>query len=699
MPLQVQSSLIGAIVTVAVMTGLLLRRRRRPTDVPFSVLCLSLILWFMATFTAAVTEGDWGIRVELAVAALIPTALIRLFSELLPESAARARRLLSTVYPLSALTAAAALSPLGTTTVVQVLATLFVVVTILWGSRVLIAASDVGRGTVDYARRLYLAIGAAFVAVLCATLELPAFKGSATAIGHMAVMTYVFFLSQVILRDRLLDLNEFLGRMLILGILAILFASVTALLINIGDGPSSRLFNAVFGVIILLTLYEPMKDWLERKAAEVFFRERHGFLQALSDLRQRMQHGVLDPNQMSHIVVEALYDTRRATHAAVYLLDPGGRGFDLHAHRGPEPAPRVDTSDYPELFKLVHEASRPVSLEDLGVGALSSEAVPPRIELASSLRAVNADLLLPFRSGSMVLGFLALRDDRAAEPYATAEIAALETISETAATVVWNSKLAERLRERERLAAIGAMAAGLAHEIRNPLGAIKGAAQYLDPTRPANPEDSEFLEVIIEETNRLNSVVTQFLDYARPFRARFDSVDLNGIIRRTVKLVQARAGNPAPIELELDPALPRIQADGEQLKQVVLNLVLNAQDATGDRESPVVIRTLRRGEDVEVRVRDGGVGIPARDIEQIFTPFFTTKHSGTGLGLAVCQRIVHNHGGSIRPSSTVGRGAEFIVQLPVEAAATSSVARDDAESMEEPRLVASTPPDLESTGT
>ena len=102
-------------------------------------------------------------------------------------------------------------------------------------------------------------------------------------------------------------------------------------------------------------------------------------------------------------------------------------------------------------------------------------------DLLDALRAVSADVLLPFVSSDLVLGFLAIRDDRSIEPYATAEIAQLMTIAETATTVIWNSRLTDKLRERERLAAIGSMAAGLAHEIRNPLGAIKGAAEYLDP--------------------------------------------------------------------------------------------------------------------------------------------------------------------------------------------------------------------------
>jgi two-component system sensor histidine kinase HydH len=672
MPLQIQSAFIGAIVTVAVMLAVLLRRRGRRTDLLFSVLCVNLIGWFVASLLAAAIHAPWVARLELAVACLLPTALLRLFSGLMPASAGRARRLLYTVYPVSALCAVTALF-LGSHLIVQATTLGFVVFTILWGSRELTLASGDTPGTVEHARRRYLAIGASVVAVVCVFLETPWFKGSTTAIAHLTAMTYIFFLSQVILRDRLLDLNEFLGRMAVLGILTILFAGISALLINLGNSPSTRLFNAVFSVVVLLTLYEPLKDRLERRVAAMFFREQHRFVQSLAELRQRMQYGVLDPREMSEIVVDALHHSRRATHVAVYVLDAAGRGFELYASRGPEPAPRVDGTELAELHQLIHEARRPLVAEALPT---PSDEASPELQLRNaSLRAVSADVLLPFSAEESVLGFLALRDDRAAEPYAAIEVAALETIARTATTVIWNSKLAERLRERERLAAIGAMAAGLAHEIRNPLGAIKGAAQYIDPSHFGAAEDVELLDVIVEETDRLNAVVSQFLDYARPFRAQMTDMDLNEVARKTVTLIEAGGRGADRIELDLDPDLPTVRADREQMKQVILNLLLNALEAsdgvpsTGSgepagRRDQVTLRTRHRRQEVELVVIDHGAGIPPEDLPRVFIPFFTTKQAGTGLGLAVCQRIVMNHGGTIRPRSSVGVGTEFSVVLP-----------------------------------
>jgi signal transduction histidine kinase len=661
---ETQSALIGAFVTVAVMTSILLRRRNRRTDVLFAVLCVTLLLWFVATFLTGWSD-EW-VRAELATAALIPAALIRLFADLVPLSSTTGRSLESAIYPLSGVVAVIAISPLGDTQPVRVAVAVYVGAVILLASNLMITSSDLQKGTIEYVRRRYVAIGASLVTLLAIAGELPWLDLGFNAMGHLAVMLYVFFLSQVILRDRLLDLNEFIGRMMVMGILATLFAAMFALLISLGSNFSSRLFNAVVGVMILLTLYEPLKVRLEAKTLELFFRERHRFVMTLEDLRRRMHHGVIDPVKMAGIVVDTLYDARRATHAAIYFLDPMRNELTVQTHRGPAPPQRVNAGTSPVLWHAIQQNRTPLLTERLGDDENEGEESKNR-DLIDQMRAVSADVLLPFVSGETVLGFLALRDDRSPEPYSTAEIAKLMQIAETAATVIWNSKLMERLRERERLATVGAMAAGLAHEIRNPLGAIKGAAEYLDPGRFLEGDEAEFLQVIIDETNRLNSVVSQFLDYARPFRAQFQETDINEVVRKTAKLIQAEHGENR-VTIVLDESVPPIRADGEQMKQVVLNLALNGLDASAVKQRPVVITTRYVPERscVELRVKDEGRGIPPEDLDRIFIPFFTTKQQGTGLGLAVCQRIVHNHGGTIYPESKLGEWTEFVVVLPTE---------------------------------
>jgi signal transduction histidine kinase len=272
-----------------------------------------------------------------------------------------------------------------------------------------------------------------------------------------------------------------------------------------------------------------------------------------------------------------------------------------------------------------------------------------------------------------------LRDERLTDAFASDEIAALLALCDQLAINVENSRLFEVLRERDRLAALGEMSAGLAHEIRNPLAAIKGAAQELDP-QSLKGDDRELMEIIVDEVNRLNGVVSEFLDYARPFRGTFVALSVNDAVRRTAQLMQHDLAE-MDIVVDLDQELPDINGDAERLQQVLINLVLNAADAMGRRgRVHLSTRSVEGFKDaallgykgttrfVEVVVRDEGPGIPQAVLHQIFIPFFTTKDRGTGLGLALCQRIVQHHGGQIEVRSVerpaIDHGATFIIRLP-----------------------------------
>jgi signal transduction histidine kinase len=234
------------------------------------------------------------------------------------------------------------------------------------------------------------------------------------------------------------------------------------------------------------------------------------------------------------------------------------------------------------------------------------------------------------------------------------------------------------------LAALGQMAAGLAHEIRNPLGSIKGAAQFLRPTgsQPAEAGDTrEFLDIIVEEVDRLNKIVSQFLDYARPYRGDQSPLDINDVVRKTLHLLDKERTANVEIATTFIEGLPPVRADAQQLRQVFLNLILNALEAMPQggkmHVSTSLRRSTRRGAAaafLEIRFRDTGVGISLGDQRNLFIPFFTTKERGTGLGLPISQRIIENHGGTIEVRSMTGTGSTFTVLLPVEADAYASYA-------------------------
>jgi len=220
--------------------------------------------------------------------------------------------------------------------------------------------------------------------------------------------------------------------------------------------------------------------------------------------------------------------------------------------------------------------------------------------------------------------------------------------------------------EREKSVLLEEMAPVLAHEIRNPLGSIKGAAQYLR-SEAAREEDQKLLDVIIEEVNRLNSVVTQFLNYAKPYQLNRRDQDINAIVRKALSIVRM---NNLPelvtIEEDLRPDLPIVSVDAEQIMQVILNIVFNAVEAMPDG-GKLTLKTRRvnsdAGEAISIAIRDTGRGIKKEDIRNVFKPFFTTRERGVGLGLAICDRIIRSHGGDIRVKSIPDQGSIFHIRL------------------------------------
>jgi len=219
--------------------------------------------------------------------------------------------------------------------------------------------------------------------------------------------------------------------------------------------------------------------------------------------------------------------------------------------------------------------------------------------------------------------------------------------------------------ERERSLLLEEMAPVLAHEVRNPLGSIKSAAQVLR-SEAVTEENRGLLDVIIEEVNRLNSVVTQFLNYARPHTLNLKLQDLNRVVEKALALIRANELSRIVIVTDLPPELPPVPLDEERLIQVLLNITMNAIEAMPEGGT-LSIRTSvvagDGGEALSVAIGDTGRGIRKEDLKHIFKPFFTTRERGVGLGLAICQKIIRDHGGSIRVESTPGRGSTFFIRL------------------------------------
>lgn len=245
----------------------------------------------------------------------------------------------------------------------------------------------------------------------------------------------------------------------------------------------------------------------------------------------------------------------------------------------------------------------------------------------------------------------AARYQRAAEQLSAAN----ESLKEAEANV----------RRADRLAALGQLTAGLAHELRNPLGTMKTSAELL--ARNVEKESAiarEMAGYIREEVDRTNSLITRFLDFARPKHLKLEQTELAAMLDRVIHRFELEKNSNVSVYKNYSPDIPPLEIDAELMERVILNLVTNAAQASPPG-GVVTVKTRLVDDVVEIAVIDRGTGIDAKNLESIFNPFFTTKSDGVGLGLAICSKIVDEHGGEITVESAPGEGSVFHVFLPL----------------------------------
>ena len=228
-------------------------------------------------------------------------------------------------------------------------------------------------------------------------------------------------------------------------------------------------------------------------------------------------------------------------------------------------------------------------------------------------------------------------------------------------------RLQKEVERSRRLASVGSLAAGVAHEIRNPLSSIKGFATYFRERYKDRPGDHETAEVMISEVERMDRVISQLLEFARPSGLNVRPSDVGELIRRSLRLIEGDAKDKGvEVRTEIDPALPPLPMDADRINQALLNLYINAiQAMTGG--GVLTIKAVLNGnaESLKIKISDTGHGIDAYDKDHIFDPYYTTKSTGTGLGLAIVHKIVESHGGAIDVESEPGRGTTMTLILPM----------------------------------
>lgn len=698
--LRARTTLFCGVIAFAIALSMLLRGRRSAHWL-FAAFSTCVAFWYVSQSLAGLLQEPARSLFDRATAVLtvlLPQFAVHLFHSITPletpDETRAGARLPKLAAGLGVPMLAVALSPFQNAPAALRALALGGVYFYVFG---LLAAALISlwrRGEKSSSRavreRIRFLAGVGALAMTFTLADFVAFLGvNLPPIGAVLAVVFLFVLAESLARPRLADLYELSGRLLVSTALAFALAGIFYVFITYIGRFGAMYLNAVLAAIVFLVLFEPLEHEFETRVNRFFFRERYHLESSVVELRRRLAH-TLETQEMVQVVIDGLERSRRVTSCAVYLRDQDGNGFDLVGSIGSTPVPRLESL---AMRPLLEKLGLSMSLEELAREAegAARDTMAPVLTAAEALGPLRSSVVLAIRGDSEELvGMLCVADDRVKDAFTPEEVALLETIAAQMGVALANSRIYDRMKERDRLAALGSMAAGLAHEVKNPLGAIKGAAQLLEEVvesaKEPDPTMKEFLGIILEETDRLNRVVGSFLDYARPHAGNPVPLDINAAVRRSVQILSTQKTDETEIRLELADDLPRVRIDPEKLRQVLMNLVQNAAQAMNGRGRVTIATSRRRTprtawvtsppsgnsgrlppddvEVVEISVADTGPGISQKVLKNLFVPFFTTKEQGTGLGLAISQSIVQNAGGSIQVQSQPGAGSKFTITLP-----------------------------------
>ena len=661
MNLTVELHLLAGLGALGMGAGTLLVEPRRPRNRLFAILCCTLALWGLGVAvdrSGIAHQVPWHVVFLLGSCFTAPVGL-----HLCLDLTGRTETLRGTL--AAAYVAAAALylsswtpayydrQPGWNYLAMAVLGVVFataLAITVRYGvSR--------RHGPERNAYRLLLV--AAILAVLTGLSDfLPRNGRPIPQLGAAGLLVLLLLVCALVVRDRFLDVHAFVARSL--GLLA--GAAAAALLVLGVARLSGDAFLPLFGAMVVVLLIAGPLGRVLLSGMHPILGGPDPLAQALMGTSRRLPVA-RGPDEVRGAIGEALRVLEGEARVTLYLAGPDEDTYRAVYHTGGAVEAPVVPADG-ALPRFLYDEGAPVTrvvLEERArTGARARRAAASGA--LAQFRASGSELAIPIARGARLAGWIEVGGGLP-ERYLKAEVAtAFLAVGHQTVASLERIQAEEDAKQREALAAVGEMAAGLAHEVRNPLGAIQGAAQVL-LSETDSRRAREMLEVIEEETARLGRVVGEFLDYARPSTRRREPVDLADLAHSALRSAEA-AGQGLKAMMRVADGTPPAAGDPDQLRRAVGNLLRNAREAAGPRGS-VRIEIAPEGPDrVAIRIEDDGPGTSAEALPRLFQPFFTTRPGGTGLGLALVHRLVEAHGGEVRVEARPSEGAAFTIVLP-----------------------------------
>jgi two-component system, NtrC family, sensor kinase len=507
------------------------------------------------------------------------------------------------------------------------------------------------------------------------SIFLPIFNIKIYPFGHFFVFLYPIVISYAIIRHQLLDINIVIKKGMVYAYLSFFVLVPCMIAIIFAQHYFFGRTNIYFSFLAFCTLllaslvFLKVTPEIEEYVEKRLFKRKFEYKKALRDLSEIII-SFLDEKELFKKTGNILTKDLGAEKVSFFLLDKEKKAYTL---RSSQNMLRSKVKELPmqDLFlKWLEEKKRTVVRE-----VLERSMDDPDIRLViKRLESMESEVCIPLMSRDHLIGIINLGHKRSGDMYSHEDLDLLTHFAAQASIALENARLYQEMqrtqqlmRRSDRMASLGSLTAGLAHEIRNPLVAVKTFLDLL-PERYKDKEFRvDFLKLTSSELDRITNLVSELLNFAKPTKPKFRKTDVNQVIEEIIPLIQVEATKrDIAIETNLLET-PKAMLDADQMKQVFLNIFLNAIEAIKDHgRISITSRDIQKNgsEYVQVEIADTGKGIPKRIMEQIFDPFFTTKEKGAGLGLAITHQIVQDHHGTIEVESMPKKGTTFFINIP-----------------------------------
>lgn len=496
--------------------------------------------------------------------------------------------------------------------------------------------------------------------------------------GYISALGWIVFISIAIIRHQLMDIEVIIKKTLVFAGLFIMSYAVFASFVYLGsllfeNVIQSRWIALIPSVFIIVLILRPLENYLRNATDKYLFQKKYDYKHLLRTFSDEVLT-VLDLDMLVNLTVNKLVQIIKLENAAILIYDEDNERYKMVASTGMDVLGYSLREEDP-LIKFLSRGNKYILMDSF------ADQVDIYKDIKASASRLNSELIVPLSQQDDIVGILSLGKKKSDEEFTQDDVDIILPLARTLAVAITNAKLFEKLSEaqaqaaqREKMAVIGTLSAGINHEICNPLGIARGQCEmfllnmkegiYKDKSQEELLEKAqEIMNMVINETDRATVITRKLSSFAKPAKGNTaDDVDIKEEIDQVVSLVEhdLKMDNIL-IKKEIEDALPLISADKKQVQEIFFNIIRNAAQSIKEGNGEIRVKAFNHDKAVHVDIEDTGEGISKTNLGKIFNPFFTTKDpgGGTGLGLFIVKQIVERNNGTISAKSELGRGTTF----------------------------------------